>query len=258
MLRVLVSLVLLVMSTMSLAIPSDITKLGLKRSAPTINTSRAAVIQGPIMGRNLDPIEQAIDKYSAESSEPIDLILNSPGGSVMTGFRFLNKMSVTQAKGVKFRCFVSEVAASMAFGILVRCDERYTLNTSFLLWHRVSVVVGGLFGGAMNSLALNYLGSELAKLDKLIFQDVRSAMSGGMSEEEMQYHFDRETLHVGSWLAEHSAGQFSSFKYIPNLFTVLNDKTIPNSSSSPEDKKAYREMVQTPGTLIYMTTRNIE
>ena len=67
-----------------------------------VNSKRAIIISGPI-DRNLDGIAKVMNKYASESKEPIDIIINSPGGSVLTGFLFINHMNQVKAEGVKIR-----------------------------------------------------------------------------------------------------------------------------------------------------------
>ena len=69
------------------------------------------------------------------------LLINSPGGDVYPGLQFIDAMEAVKTRGVKITCVVSNMAASMAFQILSKCDSRYSLANSLLLWHPMKLRV---------------------------------------------------------------------------------------------------------------------
>lgn len=200
---------------------------------PVVNPNRAYVIDGEINNGNIFPIGVALVKraMAGDTKAPVDLIIASPGGSVVTGFVFINAMSAAQAMGLEIRCFVPTIAASMAFQVLVHCNERYTLDDAFLLWHRARIFYGG-FGSAVVALTgpeLLVQGRDLEKLDAKIFHECYSTL--GMDKKLVRYHFENETLHVGSDLAAMAPNFITSYQYIPGLMEALLNMAVPHSST---------------------------
>lgn len=215
-----------------------------------INKERVTVIQGVIRGASLQAASEDLMTYSRESKKPIDIIINSPGGSVVTGFLFINRMNMLKAQGIKFRCFVPEIAASMAFQILMQCDEKILLERSFLLWHRVRINVGGMFGSPMTAPQAEYLASSMQKLDDMILEELVNEMPG-ISKKVIEYHFEHESLHTGHDLGKMDPRTFIIRRAVPGLFEILDaDREaqlagMQNLSTLDTDR----------GEIVYQTTR---
>lgn len=192
---------------------------------PELNLDRAIAIDGVIMGGNLTEVGNALTKFSNEGTGPIDIAINSPGGSVTTGFLFVNTMEAVKAKGVKLRCFVNGIAASMAFQILTHCDERYALSRSFLLWHRVRTGVEGIVTAPLAEA----LYSSLQSIDDVILSEVRAVLAKDLKDEVILYHFEHETLHIGSNLAKLTPSFLSVYSSVPNLMEAFTDKRVVKS-----------------------------
>lgn len=190
--------------------------------APTVDVGRSVVIGGVIQNGNIMHIGGQMIDWAKQSKDPIDLIISSPGGDVVTGFLFINQMEAVKAEGVKIRCFVPTMAASMAFQIFVHCDERYALSKAFLLWHRVRVSLGGglLSGGSTVTAPMaKDLYLDMSRLDRLIFTETNNALD--MPTHAVRYHFEKETLHVASQLEEADPGFVHTFPAIPGLIDAL-------------------------------------
>lgn len=203
-------------------------RCALSGEVPTVNVNRAIIINGVIAQGNILPLGDKLLKL--EGKEPVDIVINSPGGEVMTGFLFINQMEAIKANGVTIRCFVPTMAASMAFQILVHCDERYVLDKAFLLWHRVRVSLGGGLGGGVTVTAKAALDlyRDLNSADTLIFGEIVKALN--ISKAVAAFHFERETLHVGSQLGELAPDFCTSYSSIPGLQESLTNTKIPGAS----------------------------
>lgn len=199
------------------------------RSEVSVDIEKALVIEGVISGDNIVHIGQALLDRAAEGQSSADLIINSPGGSVTSGFMFLNMVDEARARGMRIRCFVPEIAASMAFGILVHCDERHALARSFLLWHRARVSVGGLFGSPITAPEALALGRDLASVDRLILDETTKAL--GIDPRVVKYHFEQETLHVGTNLHILAPNFITSHTTIQGLYEALRSRGVPRSKS---------------------------
>jgi ATP-dependent protease ClpP protease subunit len=190
----------------------------------------AALIDGPIDKKSLDPVAAHLDSLYASGKRTADIILNSPGGSVVTGFLFVSKMEQLRGKGMTLRCFVPKVAASMAFQILLHCDEKYVLDRSFVLWHRVRVMLGGLGGEPITSVIARHIYKDLLLVDKVIIRELRTKMPRA-NHKEVMYHFEQESLLAGESAAQISAGSIISLPYIENLLEVLESPKTTKSQA---------------------------
>lgn len=70
-----------------------------------------------------------------ENKDPIDVLIASPGGVISYGLYFIQAIKLAEEKGVKVRCYVPALAASMAYTIFTQCTERYALPYAELLFH---------------------------------------------------------------------------------------------------------------------------
>ena len=204
-------------------------------AAPIVHLDSAAVINQPIMGDNLAPINKFVLE-SIGKRKSIDLIINSPGGSVSDGFSLLNRMDYARSKGVVINCFVPEIAASMAFQIFLHCDNRYALPRAGLLWHRVSIRVRG---ASLNTLVISDLLKDLSAVDALIIQDLQENLP--LSKERILYHLDRETLHIAQDLDLLAPGFLTGVpRTVDGLFEAMNsDKVVRQSEESDFLKKLF-------------------
>jgi ATP-dependent protease ClpP protease subunit len=175
-------------------------------------------IQEAITRGTMSPIFNYVDKL-LKSSEPtpknINIIINSPGGSVFTGFRFISRMNMLKARDTKLTCYVVDLAASMAFHFLTQCDTRIVLDKSALLWHRARVQGGDTAITAPLALALS---RDLQAVDDIIFTDLIKTIGKELNLEDLSYHFEKETLHVGTALCT----QVSKFcKAVPAVIGLM-------------------------------------
>jgi ATP-dependent protease ClpP protease subunit len=171
-------------------------------SAPTLNPKRTIVISGPITGRIVSPTVNALDKLALDKTAPIDIVLSSPGGSLIAGYIIVDKMDALRAEGVRFRCVVRSLAASMAFQMLLHCDERYATKHAVLLWHPVRVFYQGALTSDMSKVA--YLQMKMS--DDMIRAELYDNLP--MKKETIDWHFTNETLHHATQLHKSAKGFF--------------------------------------------------
>lgn len=197
-------------------------------AGPTVDVrgKRTIRIIGEIGGGALDQAA-AIEKLSGESTDPINLIINSPGGSVPAGLQLVEAVHIAQARGVTVRCTVTTLAASMAFILLSECDERYALANSLLLFHPARAFV---FMGALKAEDARYMAEELEAIN-LDMIDLMEGSMGVVTASEKQwfdYHMKNETLWTASRLArrvpnKHWITIVSDVKADTNLFSRSRD-----------------------------------
>lgn len=104
----------------------------------TANTKRLVIVAEEIDSSALE-IADRIDTLSHESTDPIDLVISSPGGSVGYGLAVVGALEMAATRGVTTRCAVVDWSASMAMMIFDHCGERYALPHSQLLWHDAAI-----------------------------------------------------------------------------------------------------------------------
>lgn len=153
-----------------------------------LSPNRTILLAGAITSSIYEPMTQAFDKLAA-TGDTIDMVISSPGGEVIVGSLIIDRMEQMKLAGVKFRCVVRDVAASMAFQILLHCNERYATPHSFLLWHPVRIFMRDV----VTASVAQTLSTQLAEADEVALHDLRAYLI--MPESELLWHFQNETLH---------------------------------------------------------------
>lgn len=196
----------------------------------------AGVIDETTLGKANDLLSLA-----ETSKEPVDILIASPGGTISYGLFFIQAMKSAQAEGVKIRCFVPELAASMAYTIFTQCSERYALPYAQLLFH--SPRISGSFTITPQSAV--QLAQGLMQIEKVLLDLIAPIM--GVTKENggvwfVQNYLD-ETLFLASDLLEesptkwftvvHKIGGVSHMNLYPNVWAraeALGEKseTKPN------------------------------
>jgi ATP-dependent protease ClpP protease subunit len=104
----------------------------------------------------------------AKRSKNVNIVISSPGGSIIAGMLFIEAMNRAQERGTKFTCVVDKLAMSMGFAILSVCDKRYIMNTSLLLWHPARVGMMGYATSKMLKVTAKQLDIYNEYLDSII------------------------------------------------------------------------------------------
>lgn len=171
---------------------------------PTVELSpdRTIILAGVISGALVRPMIKTLDKLAEDKEKPIDMVISSPGGSVVAGTIIIDRMEQLKLEGINFRCVVRDVAASMAFQILLHCNERYATPGAFLLWHPVRIFAEGVITADM----AHVLAKQLKLADDVVLHDLRRFVP--MKEKELMWHFKNETLHQAFNLLTSAPGFF--------------------------------------------------
>lgn len=184
--------------------------------AEKIDPARTVYIDDVIEQKDLKPLGAQMLKWSKEDGGAINLIINSPGGEVYAGYEFVSVLEAVKANGTPVRCYTSQLAASMAFQILLHCSERHALKKAFFLFHRVRVVIQAIVTGP----AAKALARELMAADSDIYAELEQTM--GMDLDDLSYHFEHETLHSGVQLSALSSDFFEEVsESIPGLMEIV-------------------------------------
>jgi ATP-dependent protease ClpP protease subunit len=188
----------------------------------TATKGRTVYVIGEIGANALDMARQVVDLAAADPKAPIDMVISSPGGSIVAGMQLLSAMTVAQTRGVTIRCFVPLLAASMAFQVFAACDERYTLEFSLLLWHP-----GALSGERLTAGDLEYNAEQLRAMERVL--NARLIKALGMPEDVFYYHYFHETLWFASELNRQAPGFLTivqDFQNVPNPFPAAEPQGL--------------------------------
>lgn len=156
--------------------------------------TRLLYLNGPITGARLEPLQRALDSVIVSGDgnrKAVTMVINSPGGSVIAGMSFVNKMQTIKEMGIHINCYVTDMAASMAFQILTQCTNRYALSTSYLLWHGVRMGTRS----PITVVLARQIADDLERMDATILSQLQETLDLG--SETIQKHFNNETLWSG-------------------------------------------------------------
>ena len=170
------------------------------------------------------PVSEATVDYAIsriltlEESNPqkIYLVLNSPGGSVMAGIRFIGFLR--QFHNIDT---VSFFAASMASGIVEgNSGIRYVTPTGTLMFHRASVGLEGQIGSGEFESRLQYIKDIVLELER---QDAKRMH---ISLSKFKHLIKDELYEVGSNAIGSSADEVAIITCSPELMTHMTPVTI--------------------------------
>ena len=200
-------------------------------AAPTIDPKRTVLIDDAIMFDNSSGVLGALAALTndTDNTDPVTLVINSPGGSIFVGNMIINAMYQLQEQGVKINCLVTNFAMSMAMQIYLHCDNRYALPAASFLWHRARVIL------PQNATVTAPLAAKLAeglqREDTQALKDLKFFMYT-MDPTVLEYHFEAESVVAAADLDRLTKGEFISIvRSLPGLSTVLGPKASRNVPS---------------------------
>lgn len=198
-----------------------------------LNPKRTIEISGAIRGGMVFPVVRKLGEMEADKSLPVDIILESPGGSVAAGYLIIDRIQALRENGIKVRCFVRHLAASMAFQMLLHCDERYSTPHALLLWHPVRVFLEE----PLTARDAAILHKHMADTDAYIIADLKRNLP--LSEEQLLYHFHNETMHTAYTLDRIAPG---FFKYVGDGVQGLysGQRPVPAAQEAQDTTKKNR------------------
>lgn len=190
---------------------------------------RALSIQGVVQAPGILKQANQLISLSTENKEPITLIINSPGGEVFSGFHFINAMEVVKSRGVRLDCYVTGMAASMAFQFLAHCDRRFALPFSLLLWHPVRIGIQGILTPA----SAEGLTKELKLIESAMLPPLMKALD--LDDSLFFEHYYRETFWTANSLMEISPNFLRIVRDIP--VSLKEWFRVPNLFGEGQDKR---------------------
>lgn len=124
----------------------------------TMSAERVVQLTG-VVGQDTNTVIDQIKALNGISSEPIFMLINSPGGSVMSSSLIVSAMQASRAPIVTV---CTALCASMAFIILEYGDKRFAVDRAIIMSHPASI------GGQNGELdkAVSFLQSIQRYVDK--------------------------------------------------------------------------------------------
>jgi len=140
-------------------------------------SDRRIPLNGPILSQTANYVTERIHYFNNKNRElPIFIVIDdSPGGSVMAGYRILKAMDASDAP---VHVVVKSFAASMAAGITTLAEESYAYPNAIILHHEIS----GLVFGRLNLTQQEEFLKESRRWWKRLAEPVADKM--GISTEE--------------------------------------------------------------------------
>lgn len=101
-----------------------------------------------------------------EESKEVHLVINSPGGSVAAGLKFINRVEALRAQGKlkSLQCYIQDMAASMAAILSSYCDGVLIHKFGFFMIHEASYACSGSQGEIKR--CVEFTESYLAQIDE--------------------------------------------------------------------------------------------
>lgn len=145
-----------------------------------------------MMGRIITDYQAAIKAHPGEFSIYID----SPGGEIgSAGAQFLKAMEKDGADGVKIRCVVGGMAASLAMSIFSRCTERVMRPEAKLMWHSARIMLQP--NTQLDELKAKQVVKYLSELNDMVWAPLKALLADA---EGFQAACDQEYIWPASQL----------------------------------------------------------
>lgn len=99
------------------------------------------VLEGRMDMWNMEALADKLDE-----SKEVHLVINSPGGSVAAGLKFINRVEALRAQGQlkSLQCYIQDMAASMAAIVSSYCDGVLIHKFGWFMIHEASYGCQGL------------------------------------------------------------------------------------------------------------------
>ena len=114
-----------------------------------VDPSRVLYLNDQVVFPVVQDLTNKLKKLQQASNEPIYLLIDSPGGSIIDGATLISEMEASKAP-VYTVC--TRLCASMAAMIHSYGAKRYQLDRTFLMFHPASAGVGGQVPNMMSQL----------------------------------------------------------------------------------------------------------
>ncbi len=199
------------------------TKEPFKNGVLTISDRRIP-LNGPIWMDTADYVAERIDYFNNQSREyPIFLVIdNSPGGSVMAGYKILKAM---EGSAAPVYVVVKSFAASMAANIATQSKKSFAYPNAIILHHQIA---GGI-GGNLTQQKENI--KEMEEWWKRLAAPVAAKMGLSLDDFIKKMYANRST---GDWQEFGDAAR--KLKWVDEITEKIEEESYdknPDESSGP-------------------------
>lgn len=203
----------------------------LKKDGTLVVSDRRISLNGPIFSTTADYITERIHFYNnKDKKKPIFIVINdSPGGSVMAGYRILKAMEGSQAP---IHVIVKSFAASMAAAITTLAEESYAYPNALILHHQLS---SSFLFTTMNLTQQKEATKEAQEWWKRLADPIAEKM-GITRDEFIAKMYEKNS--DGDWIE--FATEAKKLKWVNHTVTSIQEtgKTIhPDSVKGDDDEK---------------------
>jgi ATP-dependent Clp protease protease subunit len=112
----------------------------------TLTNNNHVSLVGPVTSANIDSVltlfNDADVLATMKEEKRVILYLNTPGGSVLDGYRLIQHIQTLQAQHVSVEC-IGQNFMSMGFAIFQACSKRLVMANSLGMQHPMSTVMHG-------------------------------------------------------------------------------------------------------------------
>lgn len=204
---------------------------------------RTVAIYGQVDGSIIETAAK-LDSMSRESRDPINIVINSPGGSVFAGLQLVEAIHIAQSRGIQVRCAVTTLAASMAFIILGECNERYAFANSLLLFHPASV---GITFGNLKAEDAEAIAESLNSINEEMSNLMKTAMGVNTFFDELWFrrHMKAETL----WIASRLLKEVPAEDFLTIMSDLIINDNLFSAKKEADANAQIGEFLNTRGAL---------
>jgi ATP-dependent Clp protease protease subunit len=189
-------------------------------------SDRRISLNGPIAGSTADHVTTRINYFNNKNSKlPIFIVIDdSPGGSVMSGYRILKSMEGSKAP---IHVVVKSFAASMAATILTLAEESYAYPNAVILHHQIS---SRITFANLNITEQKELHDESQKWWERLAGPVAKKM-GVSTEDFIKQMYENSSS--GDWTE--FADEAKRLKWVNNVVTSIHETAL---LKNPDAKRA--------------------
>ena len=102
-----------------------------------IKKNRLVVVEDVV--KDLDSQANRVLSLSENGDEPIYILLDTPGGSVIGGLKLIRAIERAKVRGIRVVCMVDGQSMSMGMHIMAACNHNFALPTSLLMFHKIAM-----------------------------------------------------------------------------------------------------------------------
>lgn len=174
-----------------------------------ISSTRSLQLVGLV---NINAVDLAVRVQELmRSKDIIQLIVNSPGGSVQTGMVLIAALQMAKASGITVDCVVVGAAYSMGFNVLDACSRVFVTPYATFLFHPIRTSISDRVRAIDMSLILQ----EIDKMDTVFKTSARHLTK--LSEAEVRKNYYDETLWTPQDFIKARAKFFTVIDVVNNL-----------------------------------------